>query len=92
MTTIESAVSDLLEFGIITPVSASASAAVVLSSPIELLRQQIDSLAQKLLPEAIGLTDAFGFTDWDLSSEVRCSLLANFKVKGLTSYALGRKI
>ncbi|KAL8277204.1 hypothetical protein RQP46_010377 [Phenoliferia psychrophenolica] len=70
LTTIETALPDLLEFGIITPVPTSASAAVILAGPIELLRQQIDVLAQQLLPEAIGLTDAFGFSDWDLSSEV----------------------
>ena len=73
LTTIETALPDLLEFGIIAPVPASASAAVILSGPIDLLRQQIDILAQKLLPDAIGLTDAFGFSDWDLSSEVRCA-------------------
>lgn len=42
-----------------------------LASPAETLRAQIDDLAQKLLPELVGLTDSFGFSDWDLDSEVR---------------------
>ncbi|KAK4702625.1 acyl-CoA oxidase, partial [Phenoliferia sp. Uapishka_3] len=68
--TIEAALSDLLEFEIIKPVPPTASAADVLSGPVQTLRDQIDLLALKLLPESIGLTDAFGFSDWDLGSEL----------------------
>ncbi|KAM0754099.1 acyl-CoA oxidase [Meredithblackwellia eburnea MCA 4105] len=70
LSTIEAALPDLLEFGVIKPVPASASTDVTLAGPIESLRAQINTLAQKILPEAIGLTDAFGFSDWDLGSEL----------------------
>lgn len=38
------------------------------SRPVEVLRATTDSLALSLVPQLIGLTDAFGFDDWDLDS------------------------
>ncbi|KAF7965078.1 hypothetical protein HWV62_45767 [Athelia sp. TMB] len=61
LTTIESSLADLLSFKIINPTSDSAG-------PIRSLRAEIASLCLDLLPNAIGLTDAFGFTDWELDS------------------------
>ena len=34
--------------------------------PTRAVRLAIQRLCQELIPETIGLTDAFGFTDWDL--------------------------
>ena len=53
---------------------ASSSTAAIFAGPIETLREQIDLLAQKLLPELIGLTDAFNYSDFDLGSAVRFRL------------------
>ncbi|KAF8591665.1 acyl-CoA oxidase [Ramaria rubella] len=36
--------------------------------PSHSLRMAIANLEQEILPQAIGLTDAFGFTDWELDS------------------------
>lgn len=65
---------DLFEFGLI-PVSAStrsgSSASSSLSSdPIEVLRSTLDAYGRKLVPIVVGLTDAFGFDDWDLDSSL----------------------
>lgn len=34
--------------------------------PTRSLRIAIKSLCETLLPDAVGLSDAFGFTDWEL--------------------------
>lgn len=68
--TIEQALPDLLEFGIIGASSPSASSLAILSSPIESLRAQIDMLAQRILPQSVSLVDSFGFSDYDLDSAV----------------------
>ncbi|KAF9529139.1 peroxisomal oxidase [Crepidotus variabilis] len=51
---------------------ASRSRSTNLSSsggdPVKSLRLTIDALCRELAPEAVGLTDAFGFTDWELDS------------------------
>ncbi|GAA5881626.1 hypothetical protein JCM16303_005516 [Sporobolomyces ruberrimus] len=70
--TVEQALPSLLEFGIIAP-SASPSSLTSRSSqpsPIDTLRLEIDEVAQRLLPEIVGLTDSFGFSDWELNSVV----------------------
>ncbi|GAA5838965.1 hypothetical protein JCM11251_007841 [Rhodosporidiobolus azoricus] len=38
------------------------------AGPYEELKHEVDNEAKGLLPELIGLTDAFGFTDWELDS------------------------
>lgn len=58
----EGGLTDLLSYGIIRPASAS----VPPKDPTRSVRMAIKKLCEELLPEAIGLTDAFGFTDWDL--------------------------
>ena len=52
---------DLLSFGLFrAPVGPGSS------DPARPLRMAIQNLCQGLLPNAIGLSDAFGFTDWEL--------------------------
>ncbi|GAA97160.1 uncharacterized protein L969DRAFT_84418 [Mixia osmundae IAM 14324] len=65
LNTIDGALSELLEFGVIPAHSTDSGA---MQSPIETLRLAIANAAQEVLPETIGLTDAFGFSDWDLNS------------------------
>lgn len=63
LTTLESSLVDLLSFKIITPTTDGAD-------PVRSLRAEIASLCLDLLPNAIGLTDAFGFTDWEIDRYV----------------------
>lgn len=59
---------DLLSFDLIPrPATNSANAALSGRDPTRSLRTAIANLEQELLPEVIGLTDAFGFTDWELN-------------------------
>ncbi|GBE86858.1 Acyl-coenzyme A oxidase 3 [Sparassis crispa] len=62
LTTVESGLVDLLSFGIF-PQNAERGRDLTGG-----LRTAIKQLCLELLPEAIGLTDAFGFTDWQLDS------------------------
>ncbi|KAJ7153025.1 peroxisomal oxidase [Mycena crocata] len=66
LTTVESALVDLLSFGLFraTPTGIPARS----RDPTRELRLAISVLCGELLPEAIGLTDAFGFSDWELDS------------------------
>lgn len=67
--TIEQALPDLLEFGTLKAVPVTASSEAIQHGPIELLRYSIDQLARNaVLPQAVGLTDAFNFSDYDLDS------------------------
>ncbi|GAA5888817.1 hypothetical protein JCM5296_005002 [Sporobolomyces johnsonii] len=72
--TVERALPALLEFGILAPPSPRAlldpSLPASRSSPswIDILRREVDQLAQQLLPELVGLTDSFGFSDWELDT------------------------
>ncbi|EGO20267.1 hypothetical protein SERLADRAFT_477680 [Serpula lacrymans var. lacrymans S7.9] len=60
LTTIESNLVDFLSFNIL-PRGESGD-------PARSLRLSIRDLCLELLPNAIGLTDAFGFSDWELNS------------------------
>jgi len=62
LTTLETALVDLLSFGLIdlTPKDTK--------DPTKSLRMAIAELCLALLPNAIGLSDAFSFTDWELDS------------------------
>ncbi|KAJ7617161.1 peroxisomal oxidase [Roridomyces roridus] len=67
LTTLESALVDLLSFRLyVTPKAEAESTA----DPVRGLRLAIGQLCKELLPEAIGLTDAFGYSDWDLDSSL----------------------
>ncbi|GAA5987487.1 hypothetical protein JCM5350_003098 [Sporobolomyces pararoseus] len=69
--TVEQALPSLLEFGIIAPPpSPSSLSRTSQPSSIDTLRLEIDQVAQQLLPETVGLTDSFGFSDWELNSTV----------------------
>lgn len=58
LTLVEFGLADILIFGLLPPKAGV--------DPSRRLRQAIDLLCSELLPQAIGLTDAFGFTDWQL--------------------------
>jgi acyl-CoA oxidase len=67
LSTLETALVDLLSFDLIprrTPNSTKATLSG--RDPTHSLRTAIANLEQEILPQAIGLTDAFGFTDWEL--------------------------
>ncbi|KJA24892.1 hypothetical protein HYPSUDRAFT_65201 [Hypholoma sublateritium FD-334 SS-4] len=64
LTTIEGGLVDLLSFGIFRPLEPGS----VATDSTRAIRLTIKQLCEELLPEAIGLTDAFGFTDWELDS------------------------
>ncbi|KAJ7918317.1 peroxisomal oxidase [Mycena leptocephala] len=66
LTTVESALVDLLSFGLFraTPTGNPPRS----RDPTRALRLAIANLCGELLPEMIGLTDAFGFSDWELDS------------------------
>lgn len=69
--TLETALPFLLEYGIIAPSPPSLDPSSPASvDAIEALREQLNSLAKQLLPEMVGLVDAFGFSDWELDSAV----------------------
>ncbi|GAA5920067.1 hypothetical protein JCM1841_004075 [Sporobolomyces salmonicolor] len=72
--TVEEALPALLEFSILAPpapralLGASVSSSRAIPNWIDLLRLELDQLAQQLLPELVGLTDSFGFSDWELDT------------------------
>ncbi|KAI0702796.1 acyl-CoA oxidase [Cerioporus squamosus] len=61
LTTAESGLVDILSFGLLGPPSSG-------SDPTRGLRLAIKRHCEELLPEAIGLSDGVGFTDWELDS------------------------
>lgn len=63
LTTLEASVADILSFGVLRSPSGAAPGDVTRT-----LRLAIQHVCKALLPEAIGLTDAFAFTDWELDS------------------------
>lgn len=60
---VESALGDILSYEII-PTKYNGE------NPIKALRLHIDGLCKDLLPEVVSLSDAFGFTDWELDRYV----------------------
>jgi acyl-CoA oxidase len=67
LTTVESALVDLLSFGLFR---AAVTGELRSRDPTRALRLAIAKLCNDLVPEAIGLSDAFGFTDWELDRRV----------------------
>ncbi|KAI8996281.1 acyl-CoA oxidase [Trametes punicea] len=63
LTTAERGLADILSFNLLSRPTSSGEA-----DPSKELRMTIKRLCLELLPEAIGLTDGFGFTDWELDS------------------------
>ncbi|KAK7055264.1 acyl-coenzyme A oxidase [Favolaschia claudopus] len=63
LVTVESGLVDLFSFGLFP-----ASREMQSRDATRGLRLAIADLCKDLLPEAIGLSDAFGFTDWELDS------------------------
>ncbi|KII94224.1 hypothetical protein PLICRDRAFT_420565 [Plicaturopsis crispa FD-325 SS-3] len=62
LTTLEAGLTDLLSFG------AFSTGPLPGEDATRSLRMAVADLCRELLPHAIGLTDAFGFTDWELDS------------------------
>ena len=75
MTTVEGALVDLLSFGLMSPKTICGESSSSSIDPTRAVRLAIQRLCQELIPETIGLTDAFGFTDWELDRLVIYSLL-----------------
>ncbi|KAI5121476.1 hypothetical protein M0805_003932 [Coniferiporia weirii] len=63
LSTVETAMADILSFNIISSRLTGRG-----REPLKALRLEIASLCAELLPEAISLTDAFGYSDWELDS------------------------
>lgn len=69
LTTVEASLVDLLSFGLFRIPSNTESRS---RDPARSLRMAIQQLCLELLPNVIGLSDAFGFTDWELDRSVSC--------------------
>ena len=65
---LESALVDLLSFALISTPSHANQDDVSLP-----LRKEIQRLCLALLPQAVALSDAFGFSDWELDRYVHMS-------------------
>ncbi|KAG6818991.1 hypothetical protein H0H93_016586 [Arthromyces matolae] len=68
LTVAEAALVDLLSFRILPHGPGGNVGGETSTDPARSLRLAIDALCRMLLPNAIGLSDAFGFTDWELDS------------------------
>ncbi|CEQ41721.1 SPOSA6832_03472, partial [Sporobolomyces salmonicolor] len=94
--TVEEALPALLEFSILAPpapralLGASVSSSRAIPNWIDLLRLELDQLAQQLLPELVGLTDSFGFSDWELDTVVRLSFPLTLRLPERSCLILGR--
>ncbi|THH05030.1 hypothetical protein EW146_g10011 [Bondarzewia mesenterica] len=66
LTTVEAGLVDLLSFGLLParPYEGTDN----LKDPAHDLRAAIAEMCSQLLPEAVALSDAFGYTDWELDS------------------------
>ncbi|KAG6917134.1 hypothetical protein DXG01_003724 [Tephrocybe rancida] len=68
LTAVEAALVDLLSFGLLQPAYNVDQRGTESTDPARSLRLTIDAMCRTLLPNAIGLSDAFAFTDWELDS------------------------
>lgn len=97
LTTLETALVDLLSFDLL-PKTPSSSIPIPPEDSIPIqehfrdptckLRGEIAQLEEELLPEAIGLTDAFGFTDWELNRYTKVFLLSRIEVADSTGLSV----
>lgn len=69
LTTVETALVDLLSLGVFPGDTAPRN-----DDGTRNLRKSIQHLELKLLPQAVGLSDAFGLTDWELDRSVHDSI------------------
>ncbi|OJT11283.1 Peroxisomal acyl-coenzyme A oxidase 1 [Trametes pubescens] len=67
LTTVESGLADVLSFNLLSG-SGSEGASLGRADSSRALRLAIKQACLDILPEAIGLTDGFGFNDWELDS------------------------
>ncbi|KAI0651075.1 acyl-CoA oxidase [Trametes meyenii] len=65
LTAVERGLTDVLSFSLLL---TSKNNPAERHDPSRGLRMTIKQLCEELLPEVIGLTDGFGFTDWELDS------------------------
>jgi acyl-CoA oxidase len=84
LTTVEGGLTDLLSFGVIRPSTSGPG----VKDPTRSVRLSIKAVCEELLPEAIGLTDAFGFTDWDLDRYGDFLAFSNLTIKFTTKNVL----
>ena len=66
VTTVEGALVDLLTFGLVHPKAIYRESPLSSMDPTHAMHLAIQCLCQELIPETIGLTNAFEFMDWDL--------------------------
>ena len=66
MTTVEGGLVDFLSFGVMRPTATYRESPSYSIDPTHAVRLSIQRLCEELMLETIGLTDAFGFTDWEL--------------------------
>ena len=68
LTAVEAALTDMLSFGLLGPAGP-------VHDPTRGLRVAVKRICEALLPEAIGLSDGLGFSDWELDRCARRHLL-----------------
>ncbi|EMD34949.1 hypothetical protein CERSUDRAFT_116474 [Gelatoporia subvermispora B] len=66
LTAVEGGLVDILSFRLLPQSVVSTTSGC--DDPTRTLRMAIKQLCQEILPEAIGLTDAFGLSEWELDS------------------------
>lgn len=66
--TVDLALVDLLSLGVLSRKPSDTSTE---TDPTSSIRIAFSNVCRELLPEAIGLSDAFGFSDWELDRYVR---------------------
>lgn len=82
LVTAESALVDLLSFSLLSSVAGDDSTLR--------LRRTIRDVCLKLLPQAIGLADAFSFSDWELDRCARTSIQVMYNSLIVFNSSLGR--
>ena len=70
LTALEAGLADVLSFGLLGQAGPAGD-------PTRGLRVAIKRVCEALLPEAIGLSDGFGFTDWELDALLRRRAIEN---------------
>ncbi|KAK4053613.1 hypothetical protein OIO90_003852 [Microbotryomycetes sp. JL221] len=68
LNTLENSLPQLFEFGIIAPTTSPFNSKQTNEGTVENLRQSISNSSKEILPQTIGLTDSFNFSDWELDT------------------------